>query len=663
MSADLNLRTIRLCDYLVDTTISLIAAWTIAFHLSNFLNLERDTALILGICIFLVVIYFLFNKQQKYKTVNDPPLFISAQNKPNTVIFLSMVLFAVALAWLDLDGLLWPLTWVLLIGLLFFAVKNSWNSDKTTTSQRTRELSRLGTVFVIILALLTAFLSLIMVRPDQDDVFLVNRSTWIAEHAEELPERDTIFSDNSLPSQRPAGVQTSIESLIGAVSAHIPITAAALTYFVWGPLIAALGVLVTWRLLRGLGARSPALATWAGTAFLIVDGEMHASFGNFFVGRSWQGKAVLLLLVLPMLWHHGACWGRTGSKKSLYILTLAGVAGIGVSSSAAFLGPAVALAAVAVTSIEQQKSRRLLHSLLAVLPAVFAGFYTVFSEPQKFEVAMGFIASISLPGLLDSGTEPIGVIRLVFGEGPTAFITIACILTSWVALKNRSARLILLTGPIVVLLGFFTPGFLDLMNEIGNADAVAWRTLWVLPVPAMVGIVLTAQRAGIRGAPVIASTVLIATFLTFGTSILSSDNRGAELVWPPAYDLPQPEQQSASRLIDITEPGGTVSGPENLDFSVSVMTAKVRSINPRSAYLTGRHVNEEFRADERFVLSKALETGRAEYGTESVENALRALEPDTVCLKNSNEEEVAGVLRNAGYKEIENDGFCRIWVN
>ena len=80
-----------------------------------------------------------------------------------------------------------------------------------------------------------------MVRPDQDDVFLVNKSTWVAEHSEELPERDTIFSDNSLPSQRPAGIQTSIESLIGAVSAHTPIKAAALTYFIWGPLIAALG--------------------------------------------------------------------------------------------------------------------------------------------------------------------------------------------------------------------------------------------------------------------------------------------------------------------------------------------------------------------------------------------------------------------------------------
>ncbi|HAQ04455.1 MAG TPA: hypothetical protein DCQ88_06540, partial [Acidimicrobiaceae bacterium] len=253
---------------------------------------------------------------EKYKTANDPPSFTSTQNKSHTVIFLSLIAVSALLAWVDLDGLLWPLAWILLIGVLFFSFKNSWESDKTTTSQRTRELSRLGTVLVIVLALLMAFLSLIMVRPDQDDVFLVNHSTWVSEHSEELPQRDTIFSDNSLPTERPAGLQTSIESLIGAVSAHVPATAAALTYFAWGPLIAALGVLVTWRLLRGLGARSPALATWAGTAFLIVDGEMHASFGNFFAGRSWQGKAVLLLLVIPMLWHHGSNWGRTGSKRS-----------------------------------------------------------------------------------------------------------------------------------------------------------------------------------------------------------------------------------------------------------------------------------------------------------------------------------------------------------
>jgi hypothetical protein len=662
VNTDLNLKAIRTCDHLIDVVIGLIASWTLAFHFSKLFNLERDATLITGIVVFLTVTYFLFNNLEKHKNANDPPSFTSTQNKSHTVIFLSLIAVSALLAWVDLDGLLWPLAWILLIGVLFFSFKNSWETDRTTTSQRTRELSRLGTIFVIGLALLTAFLSLIMVRPDQDDVFLVNHSTWVSEHADEMPQRDTIFSDNSLPTERPAGVQTSIESLIGAVAAHVPVTAAALTYFAWGPLIAALGVLVTWRLLRGLGARSPALATWAGTAFLIVDGEMHASFGNFFVGRSWQGKTVLLLLVIPMLWHHGSHWGRTGSKKSLYVATLAGVAGVGLSSSAAFLVPVVILAAVAVTSIEQQKPQRLIQALIVIAPAVTAGFYTILSEPQKLEAAIGFIASISPKELLDSGNEPIEILRMVFDRGATTFIIMICIFTSWITVKNRSARLILLAGPIVVFLGFFTPGILDVMNEIGDADAVAWRTLWVLPLPAMVGLVLTTPRAGIRGAPVVASIILIATFLILGTPITSSDNRKAEIVWPPVYDLPQPEQQSASSLIEIAGLGGIVAGPENVDFSVSVMTTKVRSINPRSSYLSGRHAREEFRSDERLILSRGLETGRSEYGTESFENALRVLSPDAVCLKDSKEQEVAEVLINVGYKEIGNDGFCRIWV-
>ena len=48
---------------------------------------------------------------------------------------------------------------------------------------------------------LVALLSLVMVRPDQDDVFVVNRSTWIAEHDTSFPERDTVFSDDVLPVQ------------------------------------------------------------------------------------------------------------------------------------------------------------------------------------------------------------------------------------------------------------------------------------------------------------------------------------------------------------------------------------------------------------------------------------------------------------------------------
>ena len=662
MTEDLNLKTIRGCDLLLDLVVKAIACFTIAFYISLLFGLHRDIFLLLGMGIFLTGCYLTCKNLRKNRDANDPPALTSSQNPSLTFLFTVLLIISVCLAWLQIDGLQWPLIWLVLFGVLFLSARNAWRTEPTSISSRRRETSRIGTLLVITVALLSAFLSLIMVRPDQDDVFLVNRSTWVSEHASELPDRDTVFSDNTFPSERPSVVPTSIEPLIGALAAHLPITAAALTYFGWGPLIAALGVLSTWRLLRGMGARSPALATLVGTAFLIVDGEMHASFGNFFAGRSWQGKAVLLLLVIPALWHHGANWGRTGERHSLNSSILAGIAGIGLSSSAVFLIPVVTIAAVGSTAIEQRKLGRLKNASIVILPSIVAGFFALLSEPQKLLDPLGVLGSIDAKKLLDSGNEPINVLRMVFDEGATTFIILVCVFTAWMTVRDRSVRLLLLSAPIAVFVCFFAPGVLDLMNEIGQADAVAWRVLWILPLPAMVGLVLTALRAGIRAAPVLLTAIVFVVFSVFGTPITSSMNRDVEIVWPPSYDLPQPEQQSASSLIDIAGPGGVVAGPENVDFSVSVMTTKVRSINPRSAYLTGRHAGEEFRSNERLILSRGLETGRSEYGAESFENALRVLSPDAVCLKDTKEEEVAEVLINVGYKEIGNDGFCRIWV-
>ena len=49
MKADLNLKTIRFCDHLIDIVIGLIAAWTFVFHVSNLFNLTRDETIILSL--------------------------------------------------------------------------------------------------------------------------------------------------------------------------------------------------------------------------------------------------------------------------------------------------------------------------------------------------------------------------------------------------------------------------------------------------------------------------------------------------------------------------------------------------------------------------------------------------------------------------------------
>jgi hypothetical protein len=260
------------------------------------------------------------------------------------------------------------------------------------------------------------------------------------------------------------------------------------------------------------------------------------------------------------------------------------------------------------------------------------------------------------------------MMRMVFGRGPTAFVALAAVLLAWTVVSDRRARLVLLAAPVVVFGLFGAPGAFDVLNEVGEADAIAWRMLWVLPVPAMVGIVLTARRSGFGAAPVVVPVVVLAVVLATGTPITSSANRGTELVWPPALDLPRPDIDAARALVDLAfeqgmGSGGLVAGPTDVDFAVAVLSSKVKTTNPRASYLGGRHVDTSFGADHRRVLSHALTHGYAEWGADVVADALRSLRPGVVCLGSvKGGAEVATVLAEAGYRSVGEAEVCRLWV-
>ena len=170
------------------------------------------------------------------------------------------------------------------------------------------------------------------------------------------------------------------------------------------------------------------------------------------------------------------------------------------------------------------------------------------------------------------------------------------------------------------------------------------------------------MRPGIRAAPVIVPVVVLAVLLAVGTPITSGDNRGTELVWPPAVDLPRPEVDSARMLVYLAPTGGTVAGPEKVDFAVAVLGVEVRAVNPRSSYLRGRHAGRDFHALDRMTLSHALEHGYSEWGTEATARSIDVLAPDAVCLRKGQGDEVADLLLDGGYDRAGVDDTCRFFV-
>ena len=684
-------RVARGADSALDAVVGALAAWTVVFHLARLFDMPRDAALVLWLVVLVLGAVLVRSGRPGFPSV--PPAGSSGGIGPVAIV--AALVVAAGLAWLDIDGLWWPPAWLVVLAVLGLAIRSVWGAgpsrhltDRTAMGATTG----FGASAVLVLAALAALLSLVMARPDQDDVFVVNRSTYIEAHDGAFPERDTIFSDGVLPVERPAVLPTSLEPLVGTLAARVPFGAAALTYLGLAPLMAALGVLATWRLLRGLGMRAPVLATWAGTVFLVLDGAMHGSFGNFFAGRSWQGKAVFLLLIVPTLWQHGQALGRTGSRRHLFGALAAIVAGVGLTSSAAFVGPSVLVAATAATALDAGRPRRIGRAALAAGPALAAGLYARVAEPQRLGDVAGavvgsaagwppvapvpvapLLAMVDIGGLLDSGTEPVAMVRFVFGQVPAAFVALACVLTAWAVVRDRGARLVLLAGPLVVFGAYMAPGVFDVLDKVGSADAVVWRSMWVLPVPAMVGLVLAAPRAGIRAAQAVVPVVVLGALLVVGTPIVSSDNRGAELAWPPRPDLPWPERDSARTLIEMVQADGSgtglVAGPEDVNFAVSVLSADVRSVNPRTSYLRGRHAGPSFLAEERYALTEALDTGFLDSGGAIVGDALDGLAPGALCARSSiggvdGDELVGpnGLLVAHGYERVGGDGTCTFWV-
>ena len=631
------------------------------FHLARLVGLTRDPAFGLWVLATVVLAVLLARSTGGWASVGGHG---SAGRIPPTPVVLGLATAAV-LAFVQVDGLWWPLAWLALVGVLgaaAYSVRDGGSTPATTVRAALHRTSRTAAVSVLVLAGLAALLALVMVRPDLDDVFVVNRSAWVAANDTVFPDRDTIFSDDVLPVERPAALSTSVEALLGSAAAAGRVSAVALTHLGFGPLIAALAVLATWRLLRGLGARSAAAATWAGTLFLMLDGAVHGSFGNFFAGRSWQGKAAFLLLVVPTLWHHGAAYGRTGLRRHLLALAAGVVAGLGLTSSSVLVAPPVVLAAVAATALDAGEPRRIARSVAAAAPALLAGCYALFAAPQRLGDAVAVLGFLDVRRFLDSGTEPIAMIRMVFGEGPAALVALVAALTAWAVVGSRGSRMLLLAGPVVVFGAFLAPGVLDVLDAAGEADAVAWRTLWVLPLPAMVGLVVTAGRPGVRAAPAVSAAVVLVFLLLVGTPITSSANRGTEMVWPPVVDLPRPEVESARTLIYMAPVGGTVAGPADVDFAVSVLGVDVRAVNPRASYLRGRHAGRDFNALDRLTLTHALEHGYAEWGPEATARALDVLAPDVVCLRKGRGHEVVDVLAAGGYVTAGVDDTCRFFI-
>lgn len=488
----------------------------------------------------------------------------------------------------------------------------------------------------------------LLASPDGDDAYFVNLSTWVAERGN-FPLRDTMISSEVFPAiQGHSPPIHSVEGLIGAVAGVLGIEAGTVTYVLVPPLVTALGILVLTLLVAEAGIPAAPVAMLASAAYLWTAGRTGYGLGGFFAVRIWQGKAMLVAVVLPLVFLYGARLLRRGGARAHALFAAALVASIGVSNTAVFLVP-VLVAGLVLGALALGEWRGTLR--LAA--------WTI------YPVAMGVLSLVLAPAaptpeqLLDEGfttgqiTETIDPVQTVPGVGGMLVVTAVAIGVGALGIGNRAMRLgaagTIVTGGLALL-----PPVREVLRDVG-LWAVVWRMWWAIPITLLLAGTVGATARWVQGrrlAPLaIGATAAAVALVPFvGGRWVGAPENDARLVKPTTWKVPGGTVRQAQFVESISTPGDVVLVPSSTARTLAGLTVDVHPVSARPFYLPNYAATPQAHAGLRATLQDFADKATPDDPTEVVE-ALEVLDVRTACLRNHRDGGIA-LLEDAGFRVV-----------
>ncbi len=378
---------------------------------------------------------------------------------------------------------------------------------------------------LVALCLLSALLNLVAQRPDADDAWLLN----LAAAAADLPDapllsRDSLHGLPGAPSGVPAGLPTyrlhAIELLAAALAWLTPLRAIDAAHLLLAPLAAALVPLAQARLLRLLIPQRWVWGVVFAWLFLVGVGDTHLAYGNFALVRMHQGKALLASVALPLVASYALEFARDPRSGRWLRLAAAEVAALGASASALWMAPAVAGLGLACGLPLTVRGLRIGAVGLAA---------SAYPLAAGLAVAEGARAALAEYGLRHATADLAGhALGAVLGNGPAASAALLAALAAGCLARGGLERRFALIFPLGFLLVFWNPWTAAWLAEQLTGVPTYWRVFWVLPLPALVGMALSAplrlpsRRLGAALALLLAG---VALFWAPSRSTLSPANR------------------------------------------------------------------------------------------------------------------------------------------
>lgn len=627
----------RVSDRLLDGTVILLATWTVTYHVCLVLGLGVPWAVVLEI----VALTGLWLAMRRRPASSTPPRHadvqgsdaeLSPRNPPPLLLITvgAAVVAAIAMATSLPWGFVW-VSWLVAGGAgSALAIRRPSTSPAPVTGDPWE-----GTTVALWTVALTV-LSTLLIRPNPDDLYYVNLSQWVAAHGT-FPTRDTIFSDLVFPMSNWPPV-ASYDPLVGAAAHLAGVQAGAVVYMVVPPIATLLAVLALWRLLRAWRVPNISVALSAAMVFLLFDGgSSYAPPGNLFLTRLWQGKVILLCLLVPLLLVYALRYVEKPTRSRAAWLFAGGTAAVGLSTTAMFLVPLIAAAGAAPLLRRAPRKAFLGFAAMAAYPLA-AGIVTK---------AMGGRSADDFAGRRLYRFDPSWFGHAIFLTGLLALVAVGAVLLGAVLVPHRDARLT--TGLLVLVTGVtFIPGVTHLSYDTVGLGPTLWRVSWAATVAALVG-VLVGSAAGRLSRPswrIVAGVTGMALMVAFGTPIWGSGS-GASWAAPFHWQRNDATRAVAAAVIASSAPGDLVLAPDDLAITLDVTTTDIKTVAPRDYFMDYLRDDPTFQYPARITLVDFVNhSGRWRIG--QVTQAIEALGVTTVCMYSEDRRRFQA-LEGAGY--------------
>jgi hypothetical protein len=537
---------------------------------------------------------------------------------------------------------------------------------------------------LLLIALAVGGFTLIARRPDPDDSLLFQRAL----NNITALSRPILFQDSSLdvPGIMVGTVlhhMTSYE-LLAAMAAKLlrldplwfyqsamPFFAAAFLPFVYYFLYREFGV----------SKAVSIAATVLAILFLFIDGNSHRSFGNFGFVRLWQGKCIVVTLLLPATFLLTKAFLMRPGKMAFFRLAMVGVSGIGLSEVGVYLIPMMVLVLSVAYLVTERLSavsfRRAGYLWISMFFPLLIGaglLVGVLPKPKHFTEL--FLLGFSTVWWKD--------LQIVVDSGRTAVRDLLIILVvPLLALKGRPRWFVVSLGTVLLLM-LANPPMGKLWIHL-MFPASYWRMVYLFPLPWLFGLLAPAVLAGVGETRPIPALVRPALMVAIVTSVMAAFHssvicglgpapkfelvRKIDFKSPLGYQLPPAELEFArAARADLHDKD--VLGPDSINYVIGLLDPNVRFAVTRADYTIFGFANSAQPAEwrPRFaaqgLVSSCADTVESEAGLRHcISNGVNAIITHGGC--ESRPDPMPGILLSEGvgsWKEVRRQNDYVLYV-